>query len=66
MDQLDEMKKRRKAVNNALGILLTAADLPNQKYLKALDDFVLGKITLEELDQKVHKLEYIYGWYLLL
>ena len=56
MDQLDEMKKRRKAVNNALGILLTAADLPNQKY-----DFVLGKITLEELDQKVHKLEYIYG-----
>ena len=33
----------------------------NEKYLKALDDFVLGKITLEELDQKVHKLEYIYG-----
>ena len=66
MNQLDEMKKRRKAVNNALGILLTATDLPNEKYLKALDDFVLGKITLEELDQKVHKLEYIYGWYLLL
>ena len=66
MDQLDEMKKRRKAVNNALWILLTATDLPNEKYLKALDDFVLGKITLEELDQKVHKLEYIYGWYLLL
>ena len=63
MNQLDEMKKRRKAVNNALGILLTATDLPNEQYLKALDDFVLGKITLEELDQKVHKLEYIYEWY---
>ena len=29
MNQLDEMK-RRKAVDNALGILLTAADLPNE------------------------------------
>lgn len=61
MNQLDEIQKRRKAVNNALGILLTAANMPNENYLNALDDFVMGKITIEELDQRVHQLEYIHG-----
>lgn len=40
MNQLDKIQKRRKAVNNALGILLTAANMPNENYLNALDDFV--------------------------
>lgn len=40
MNQLDKIQKRRKAVNNALGILLTAANMANENYLNALDDFV--------------------------
>ncbi len=58
---LQEIKKRRDTVDNALGILLTAASLSNNRYLDALDDYVAGKITLEELDENVHKLKYLYG-----
>lgn len=57
---IEEMKKRRDAVDTALGITLTAAPMPNQRYLDALDDYVAGKITLEELDENVHNLKYLY------
>lgn len=57
---IEEMKKRRDAVDTALGITLTAASMPNQRYLDALDDYVAGKITLEELDENVHNLKYLY------
>lgn len=58
--ELNELIKRKNAVDNALGILLTAAKLPNNNYLNALDDFIAGKITIQELDERVHKLEFIY------
>lgn len=59
--ELDEMMQRKEAVDNALGVLLTAAKLPNNNYLNALDEFIAGKITIDELDEKVHSLVYVYG-----
>lgn len=48
--ELSDLITRKDAVDNALGVLLTAAKLPNNNCLNALDDFVAGKMSIQELD----------------
>lgn len=55
----EECIKRQYAKNVALAILTSATDYPTTSYLEALDDWVLGKITLEELDRNVDLVLYL-------
>ena len=54
-----ECENRRKSVENALAIILTATDGPNDEFIEALDMYIFGELSLEQLEEKVDKLEYI-------
>lgn len=53
------IKKRRKEVYSALGILLTDSKMPNNKFMAAVEEYIIGNITLEQLDKRTHELEFI-------
>ena len=52
-------ENRRKSVENALAIVLTATEGPDEEFMKALDMYIFGELSLEQLEEKVDKLEYI-------
>lgn len=51
--------KRRASVEKALAIVLTATEGPNELFMEALDSYIFGKITLEELERRVDRFEYL-------
>lgn len=54
-----ECEKRRKSVERALAIVLTATKGPDEEFMKALELYISGKLTLSEIEKKVNRLEYI-------
>ena len=51
--------KRRESVEKALAIVLTATEGPNELFMEALDSYIFGKITLEELERRIDRFEYL-------
>lgn len=51
--------KRRMSVDKALAIVLTATEGPNELFMEALDSYIFGKITLEELERRIDRFEYL-------
>ena len=60
-DELLAMEQRRSAVAKSLAISCTAAQAPTKSFMKALDDFVVGTISLEELNENIDNMMYIEG-----
>ena len=58
-DYIVACENRRKSVENALAIVLTATEGPNDEFLEALDMYIFGELSLEQLEENVNKLEYI-------
>ena len=56
---VDECEKRRKSVERALAVVLTATEGPNEEFMNALELYINGKLTLSEIENKVNRLEYI-------
>lgn len=56
---IDACEARRKSVEKALAIVLSATDGPNQEFLEALEAYVFGKISLNELEAGIDRLEYL-------
>lgn len=54
-----EFEKRRKNVERAMAILLTSTNGPDERFMEALEDYINGHITLEEMEAKVDGLEYL-------
>ena len=52
-------EKRRKSVEKALAIVLSATNGPNERFMKVLEDYIEGKITLEEMEAGIERLEYL-------
>lgn len=52
-------EKRRKSVEKALAIVLSATNGPNERFMKVLEDYIEGKITLEEMEAGIDRLEYL-------
>ena len=50
---------RRKSVERVMAILLTATSGPDEIFMGVLDSYISGKITLEELEIRVDRLEYL-------
>lgn len=52
-------EKRRKSVEKALAIVLSATNGPDKRFMKVLEDYIEGKITLEEMEAGIDRLEYL-------
>ena len=50
---------RRKSVENAMAIMLSATNGPDEVFLEVLDSYIFGKITLEEMEVRIDRFEYL-------
>jgi transcriptional regulator with XRE-family HTH domain len=56
---VEECEARRKSVENAMAIMLSATSGPDELFLEALDSYIFGKITLEEMETRIDRFEYL-------
>lgn len=54
-----ECDKRRKSVDKVMAILLSATKGPDEKFMNVLESYIMGEISLEEIERKVDNLEYL-------
>ena len=52
---VEACEARRKSVENAMAIILSATNGPDEAFLEVLNSYILGEITLEELEQKIDR-----------
>ncbi len=58
-EYLQGCEERRRSVERVLAILYTATSGPNPLFMDALDSYIEGNITLEEMEARVDRLEYL-------
>lgn len=56
---IEACDKRRKSVENAMAIMMSATNGPNELFLDVLDAYIFGKITLEEMETRIDRFEYL-------
>ena len=49
----------RKSVERVMAILLTATNGPDESFMRVLESYIDGKISLEEIEMRVDRLEYL-------
>lgn len=54
-----ECEARRKIVANTLAVVMTATQGPNGAFKKALDDYISGRLSFEELQERTNRMEYL-------
>ena len=42
-----------------MAIMLCATKGPDETFKKALDSYILGEITLEEMEERINRFEYL-------
>ena len=50
---------RRKRVENAMAIMLSATNGPDEVFLEVLHSYIFGEITLEEMEERIDRFEYL-------
>ena len=50
---------RRKSVENAMAIMLSATNGPDDLFMEVLDSYIFGKISLEEMETRIDRFEYL-------
>ncbi len=56
---IDSYESRRRSVERVLAILFTATNGPDETFMKVLDSYISGEITLKEMETRVDRLEYL-------
>ena len=56
---MEACEARRKSVENAMAIMLSATNGPDELLLRVLDAYILGEITLEEMEVRIDQFEYL-------
>ena len=56
---LEACEARRKSVENAMAIMLSATNGPDELFMDVLDSYIFGKISLEEMESRIDRLEYL-------
>lgn len=56
---VESCETRRQSVERVLAILLTATNGPDEVFMGVLESYISGKITLEEIEIRVDRLEYL-------
>lgn len=50
---------RKKSVENVMAIMLSATNGPDELFLEVLDSYIYGKITLDEMEERINCFEYL-------
>ncbi len=56
---VEACEARRRSVEDAMAIMLSATNGPDEVFLEVLDSFIFGKITLEEMEARIDRFEYL-------
>ena len=56
---VEACEARRKSVENAMAIMLSATNGPDEVFLEVLNAYIFGEITLEEMEQRIDRFEYL-------
>lgn len=56
---VEACEARRKSVENAMAIMLSATNGPDEVFLEVLNSYIFGEITLEEMEQRIDRFEYL-------
>jgi len=56
---VETCEERRKSVENAMAIMLSATNGPDELFLEVLESYILGEITLEEMERRIDRFEYL-------
>ena len=56
---VEDCDRRRESVENAMAIMLSATNGPDEVFLEVLDSYIFGKITLEEMEVRIDRFEYL-------
>lgn len=54
-----DCEERRKSVEKAIAIVLSATKGPDEIFMKVLEEYISGKISLEDMEKRVNNLEYL-------
>ena len=57
--EVEACEARRKSVENAMAIMRSATNGPDELFLEVLDSYIFGKITLEEMEVRIDRFEYL-------
>lgn len=58
-NDIDSCESRRRSVERVLAILFAATNGPDETFMKVLDSYISGEITLKEMETQVDRLEYL-------
>lgn len=56
---VEACEERRKSVENAMAIMLSATNGADELFLEVLESYIFGEITLEEMEQRIDRFEYL-------
>ena len=56
---IEACEKRRKSVENAMAIMLSATNGPDESFLEVLNSYIFGEISLEEMEERIDRFEYL-------
>lgn len=56
---VEACEARRKRVENAMAIMLSATNGPDEVFLEVLHSYIFGEITLEEMEERIDRFEYL-------
>ena len=56
-----ECEERRKSVERAVAIITTTTEGPNEIFMDALELYISGELSLEQLEENIDRLDYIGG-----
>lgn len=56
---LKACEARRKSVEKAMAIMLSASNGPDELFLEVLDSYIFGDITLDEMEERINRFEYL-------
>ena len=56
---MEACEKRRESVEKALAIIYTSTNGPDEVFLNVLESYILGKISLTEIEKRVDQLKYL-------
>jgi transcriptional regulator with XRE-family HTH domain len=58
---IEECEERRKSVERAVAIVTTATEGPDEVFMDALELYISGELSLEQLEENIDRLVYIGG-----